>query len=66
MVLQDSPMKIRAISDLQRIRYSKNSPNMAILWPKYGPKHIYGMTRLFGPLYHFSKNLNQNKSSKSK
>ena len=30
--------------------YSKNSPNMAILWPKYSQKNINDMTQLFGPL----------------
>ena len=30
----------QTLSNLQR--YNKNNPNMTILWPKYGPKHIYG------------------------
>ena len=50
MVLQDSPMSIQAISGLQKIEYSKNGPNMTILWQKYGPNNINDIAQLFGPL----------------
>ena len=33
----DSTVKIWAISVIQKQRYCRNSPNMALLWPKHGP-----------------------------
>ena len=35
--LHNSTVKIGAISVIQKQRYCRNSPNMALLWPKHGP-----------------------------
>ena len=57
--------QFRLFQTYRKLDIAKIAQNMAILWPKYGPRNINDIAQLFGPLWHFSQ-ISPNQNSKSK